>query len=459
MKKIIFCVCLLTFSLFQSSWAMSVLHYQLKNGLNIYVKIDRRAPVVECQVWYKVGSSYEPNGLTGISHALEHMMFEGSTNYPDDTFSNMIAANGGDENAITDYDYTYYFDTLASNKLNIAFQLEADRMQNLTLNNTAFSKEIKVVKEERRMRTESNPQGLTYERFMAAAFLSTPYHHPVIGWMNDLNHMTVNDLQTWYQQWYAPNNAIVVVVGDVDPKNVYQLAEKYFGAIPAHQLPIVRAYPEAPQLGERTVVVNAPAKLPWLIMGYNVPSIKTTTVPWEPYALELAADILDSGNSSRFPAELIRGSEVTSSANVGYDPFARLSTLFILMGTPSVKHSIPQLQQAFLNQIKKLQTTQVSPAELQRVKTQLLAQKTYAEDSIDYQAELIGSLEAVGLNWQIGENYVAEVDKIGPAQIQAVAKKYFVANHLTIAYLKPMPMTSTTDANANSNLEGALHVH
>lgn len=459
MKKIIFCVCLLTFSLFQFSWATSVLHYQLKNGLNIYVKIDKRAPVVECQVWYKVGSSYEPNGLTGISHALEHMMFEGTTNYPDDTFSNRIAANGGDENAITDYDYTYYFDTLASNKLNIAFQLEADRMQNLTLNEASYKKQMNVVKEERRMRTDSNPQGLTVERFMDTAFLSSPYQHPVIGWINDLNHMTVNNLRNWYQQWYAPNNAIVVVVGDVNPKDVYQLAKKYFGAIPAHQLPSITPYTEVTQSSERTVIVNAPAKLPWLIMGYKVPSLKTAIVPWEPYALELAADILDSGNSSRFPAELIRGSEVASAANTDYDPFTRLSTLFILVGTPSVNHTVPQLQQALLSQIKMLQTTPVTAAELDRVKIQLLAQETYAKDSIDYQAQLIGNLEAVGLNWQIGENYVDEVNKITPAQIQAVAKKYFIDSGLTIAYLKPMPMTSTTDVNSNSNLEGDSHVH
>ncbi len=464
MRKLTFIFCWLMLAFVQQSWAAAVetvSHYQLKNGLNIFVKVDKRAPVVVSQVWYKVGSSYEPNGITGISHALEHMMFEGSKNYPGDEFSSIIAANGGEENATTDYDYTYFFQTLSADKLAISFQLEADRMQNLILSPTAFNKEIKVVREERRMRIDTNPQGITFERFMAAAYLSNPYHHPVAGWMSDLNHMTVNDVRNWYHQWYAPNNAIIVVVGDVNPNNVYQLAEKYFGSIPSHSLPIVKPHPEVLQLGERIVKVNVPAKLPMIFMGYNVPSIKTAKIKWEPYALDLTADILDSGASSRFPSQLIRGSEVASSAQAGYNPFARLSTEFILVGTPAINHTIPELQKALLAQIKKLKTIPVTLAELNRVKTQLLSQKTFANDSIEYQATQIGGLEAVGLSWHIDENYIEEVNKITPAQIQAVAKKYFGSNRLTIAYLNPKKINTTTTVQPmqSSSPVGETHVH
>lgn len=427
----------------QCGWANPIEHFQLKNGLDLYVKVDKRAPVVVSQVWYKVGSSYEPNGITGISHVLEHMMFQGTRNYPNDTFSQIIAANGGQENAVTSYDFTYYYQNLSANKLPISFKLEADRMQHLNLTQKDFAKEIKVVREERRMRLDNNPQAITYERFMAAAFLANPYHHPVVGWMSDLNHMTDSDVRSWYQQWYAPNNAIVVVVGDVVPNKVYALAKKYFGPVPAHQLPILKQHPPVPQLGTRIVNVNVPAKLSMLIMGYNVPSIKTTKKAWVPYALELAAYILDGGNSARLPKHLIRGNQIASSANADYNPFARLSTVFIISGIPAKGHTLSELQKALFLQVQHLKTTLVSNAELRRIKTQLMAQKTYAKDSLAYQAQMIGRLESIGLSWKVGENFIDVINKITPKQIQAVAKKYFTKKRLIIAYLKPEALNTS----------------
>ena len=188
--------------------------YTLDNGLKVIVKQDRRAPIVVSQVWYKVGSSYEPGGVTGVSHVLEHMMFKGTKAHPPGEFSRIIAANGGSENAFTGRDYTAYFQTLSKDRLQVAFELEADRMRNLTLPAEEFAKEIEVVKEERRMRTEDKPTSLTYEQLTAVSYRSLPYAHPVIGWMNDLENMTVEDLRQWYKRWYAPNNATLVVVGD-----------------------------------------------------------------------------------------------------------------------------------------------------------------------------------------------------------------------------------------------------
>ncbi len=222
----------------------------LDNGFKIIVKEDHRAPIVATQVWYKVGSSYEPNGVTGVSHLLEHMMFKGTHAYGPGEFSRIIAANGGDDNAMTSRDFTAYVQTLASDRLEVALELEADRMRNLTLPPGEFTKELEVVKEERRLRTEDKPTALTYEQFNALAYSTLPYANPVVGWMNDLNNMEVSDLGDWYRRWYAPNNATLVVVGDVDPEQVNQLAERYFGVLKPGVIPRLKPLREPPQRGE-----------------------------------------------------------------------------------------------------------------------------------------------------------------------------------------------------------------
>ncbi|MGB6976911.1 MAG: pitrilysin family protein, partial [Gammaproteobacteria bacterium] len=274
-----------------NTFAGPVHEYQLKNGLKLLVKEDHRAPVAVSQVWYKVGSSYEPRGITGISHALEHMMFRGSEHYGPGEFSRIIADIGGEQNASTSYDYTNYYELLSADKLPIAFQLEADRMRHLLLREQDFKNEIQVVMEERRMRTDDNPQALTFERFMAAAHVANPYHHPTVGWMSDLQNMRVEDLRAWYQKWYAPNNAIVIVVGDVEPEKIHQLAEKYFGELKPVQLPPLKPSPEINTPGKRVITVAAPAKLPWLVMGYNTPVLKTNQHPSDIYALLVLAGI------------------------------------------------------------------------------------------------------------------------------------------------------------------------
>ncbi len=206
----------LSLSLVPSAQAENTLRETtLDNGLRVIVKEDHRAPVMVSQVWYKVGSSYENDGITGVSHVLEHMMFKGTPKRPAGEFSRIIAANGGRENAFTGQDYTAYFQQMEKSRLKVSFELEADRMRNLLLQPAEFAKEIKVVMEERRLRTDDEPQSLTQEQFTAAAFVNSPYRHPIIGWMDDLENLRTEDLREWYQKWYAPNNATVVVVGDV----------------------------------------------------------------------------------------------------------------------------------------------------------------------------------------------------------------------------------------------------
>lgn len=422
--------------------------YTLKNGLKLIVREDHRAPVVISQIWYKVGSSYEPNGITGISHALEHMMFKGTKLYPVGEFSRIIAENGGEENASTSNDFTFYYQELAADKLPLSFKLESDRMQNLILSGDEFAKEIQVVIAERRMRTDDNPQATTYEHFAATANISTSYHHPIIGWLNDLNHMTINDLKQWYQNWYAPNNATVVVVGDVNPQQVFNLANQYFGSIPAKTLPVVKPQSEILSMGPRRVEVKIPAELPWIIMGYNTPSLVTAKESWQPYALQVLEAILDGGASSRLEKIIVRDQKIASDINVDYDLYSRFDGLFTITATPSANHSVAQLESAILDQIKQLQTTLVTDEELARVKTQLIASKTYQKDSIVNQAVEIGGLESVGLSWHVSDDYIKNIQAVTPQQLQTVAKLYLTPERLTIGYLTPAPGIKPTKAPA-----------
>ncbi|MBB71660.1 MAG: peptidase M16 [Legionellales bacterium] len=431
--------------------------FTLPNGLTVVVKQDKRAPVVMSQVWYHVGSSDEPNGLTGISHMLEHMMFKGTPNNPGNTFMTTIADNGGQLNAMTTRDFTAYYEALAKDKLPLSFELEADRMANLSFENNDFDKERNVVREERRLRTENVPRSLTYERFQASAFIANPYHHPVVGWPDDIENYTNKDVENWYRQWYTPNNATVVVVGDVEPQTVYKLAQQYFGKIPSRPLPETKPHKAVEPLGTRRVAVERPAKLPFLLIGYNVPSLTTANDPSEAYTLEVISGILDGGDSARLQKELVRGKQVATEAGVGYDLYARYDDVFLLAGTPSQDHSVSQLQQALQEQIKRLQTQPVSDAELERVKTQVIANKIYAQDSIQTQAQLIGTAMSAGIGLEELDNYVANIQKVTPQQIQQVAKTFFTPTRLTIGTLDPLPIGDSTTPTRTTPQQGEHH--
>ncbi|MDH5357225.1 MAG: insulinase family protein [Gammaproteobacteria bacterium] len=418
----------------------SVSEYQLDNGLKLIVKEDHRAPVVVSQVWYKVGSSYEYNGITGISHQLEHMMFKGTENLGPNEFSQIIAANGGRENAFTGRDYTAYFQTLEKDRLEVSFRLEAERMRKLIIDEGELLKERDVVSEERRMRTEDNPQALVREAFNATAFVNSPYHHPVIGWMSDINHYQGDDLRQWYQKWYAPNNATVVVVGDVEPEAVYSLAKRYFGPLKTETLAQVKPQVEIEQRGKRYIEVKEPAELPYLMMGWKVPVVTTAKESWEPYALEVLAGILDGGDSARFARELVRGDEIAASVGAGYGLFSRLEDVFMVVGTPVNGKTVTDLQQAIMEQINKLQTELVNVQELERIKAQVVANAVYERDSVFYQAMQIGMLETVGLDWHLSDAYVDNIQAVTAEQVQAVAKKYFIDKGLTVAELVPLAM-------------------
>jgi zinc protease len=428
----------------QSNIELNVHEYELKNGMKVLVKPDRRAPVVVVQVWYKVGSADEHAGITGISHVLEHMMFKGTERYPGGEFSRIVAENGGQENAFTGRDYTAYFELLAKNRLRIALELEADRMRNLSLPKDEFLKELEVVKEERRLRTEDSPDALTYEQLNATAFNSSPYHHPIIGWMSDLDNLTLEEVRRWYELWYAPNNATLVVVGDVEPDTVHELAEHYFGGHEPKVLPERRPRSEAPQRGERRATVEAPAELPYIIIGYKAPVLLTRKErAWEPYALAVLAGVLDAGRSSRLSERLVREQELAASAGAGYDLYSRYEGLFLLDSTPAAGHTAEDVEQALYREIEKLRTQLVSSEELERVKAQVVASEIYAQDSGMTQATRLGTLETVGLGWETAEKYIERITAVTPEQVRAVARRYLIDEHKTVALLEPIAIDAT----------------
>lgn len=420
--------------------------YRLDNGMQLIVRENHRAPVVVSQIWYKVGASYEHIGITGASHVLEHMMFKGTDKHPSGEFSRIIAENGGSENAFTGRDFTSYFQQLEKSRLAIAFELEADRMRNLQLPQEEFLKEVKVVMEERRLRTEDKPTALTYEKFMATAFQVNPYHNPVIGWMDDLSNLTIDDLQQWYRAWYAPNNATLVVAGDVEPEAVLALAQKYFGPLEAATQPPQKPRREPAQLGERRITVQQPAELPLLLLGYKAPSLRTADEPWKAYAMEVVANILDGGNSARLSSELVRGEELAAGAGAGYDLLARHDTLLTLRATPAQDKGMDELEAALRMQIDRLQHELVSPAELERIKAQVTAAKVYELDSVFYQAMQLGMLETVGLDWREAERYVERVNAITPEQVRLVAREFLQPHRLTVAILDPLPLSSNLES-------------
>ncbi|MBW8077165.1 MAG: insulinase family protein [Gallionella sp.] len=431
-----------------------IYEHTLANGLKVVVDEDHRAPVVVQQIWYKAGSIDETEGKTGIAHVLEHMMFKGTKTVPAGEFSRRIAAAGGRENAFTSSDYTAYFQQLHKSKLPLAMQLEADRMHNLNLSAAEFAKEIKVIMEERRWRTDDEAHALLQERMMAVIYQEHPYHHPVIGWMDDLEATTVADAQAWYQRWYAPNNATLVIAGDVDAKEVFALAQRYYGKIPRRTLPMRRHFIEPRQIGIKRLVVKAPAELPQLVMSYQAPVLRNPATDWQPYALEVLAGILNGNDSARLNKHLVREQQIASDVGAGYDSASRGPGLFTLEATPSTGKTVQDAEAALRKEIALLVQDGVNADELQRVKAQVMAGEVYKRDSVFYRAMQIGQLESIGLGYQTIPLMLEKIQAVTAEQVQQVAKEILVDDALTVAVLDPQPLSDKP-----KHAEGNFHVH
>ena len=443
--------------LLQISFAVQAEVYEktLGNGLKVLVKEDHRAPVLVQQIWYRAGSMDERTGTTGVAHVLEHMMFKGTKDVPVGEFSRIIAAAGGRENAFTSYDYTAYFQQLHKSKLPLAMKLESDRMHNLLMSEKEFGKEVRVVMEERRWRTEDEPRSLMFERLMATAYQEHPYHNPIIGWMVDLQNMTASDALDWYKTWYAPNNATLVIAGDVEAKEVFALAQKYYGAIPRVKLPPRKAMGESAQLGIKRITVKAPAELPYLVMAWQAPTLRDAAQDWKPYALEVLAGVLDGNSSARLNKSLVREQQVAMDVDTGYDSVARGPGLFMVDATPREGKTAGDVEAALREQLALLVRDGVNEDELKRVKAQVMAGEVYKRDSVFYQAMQIGQLESAGLAHKDIPVMLQKLQAVTAQQVQDVAKEIFNDDHLTVATLDPQPLSD----KPKHSPAGAAHVH
>jgi zinc protease len=426
--------------------------HKLENGLRIIVKEDHRSPVVVSMIWYRVGSMDETTGVTGVAHVLEHMMFKGTQAVPGGEFSKMIAAAGGRDNAFTSRDYTAYFQQLHKSKLPLALKLEADRMRNLVLSREEFENEIKVVMEERRWRTDDKPRSLVYENLMASAYQAHPYRHPIIGWMADLENMGVGDTRAWYDTWYSPNNAILVVVGDVDANQVFELAKQQFGAIKPRPLLERKPQQEPTQAGTRRVTVKAPAELPYLMMAWHAPALRDAEREWEPYALDILSGVLDGSDAARLTRSLVRESQLASSIGVSYDTTARGPSLFIIEGTPTQGKTPAELEAGIRAELDKVIREGVSEEELKRVKAQVIADEVFKRDSMFYQAMQIGQIETAGLSHRAIDLMVEKLKQVTAQQVQQVTRIIFFDDRLTVAVLDPQPLSEKKAAIAPKGL-------
>ena len=432
----------------QLSWAASsssadTHEFMLNNGLKLIVREDHRAPTVAHMVWYRAGSMDEVNGKTGVAHVLEHMMFKGTHKVKAGEFSKLVAAVGGRENAFTSRDYTAYFQQVEKSKLDEVIRLEADRMSNLNFDDAEFLKEIQVVMEERRLRTEDNPSSLLNESLMATAYMSSPYRHPVIGWMNDLQNMKPADARDWYRSWYSPNNATVVISGDVDPKQILKAVEKYYGAITAHELPVRKPQIEPVQKGMKQVQVKAPADSAQLAMAWKVPRLEPGKLDDpEPYALELLTAVLDGYDNARLNRTLVKQEKVVNDVGVGYDMISRGPELFLISVSIAKGKTVSQAQASIRKALDELKQKGILESELKRIKVRILSDQIYKRDSNFGQAMEIGTAEMAGFSWRDIDYMLEKMQTITPEQVQAVAKKYLIDEGLTIGVLDPQARQS-----------------
>jgi len=413
---------------------------RLSNGMRVVVREDRRAPTAVQMVWYRVGSIDEHDGVTGVAHVTEHMMFKGTPSVGPGEFNRRVAAIGGRDNAFTSTDYTAYFQQVPANQLKTVMGLEADRMRHLTLEPAGYNKEIQVVMEERRMRTDDQSTARVHEAMNAVAWQAHPYRRPIIGWMSDLEQMTVQDVRDWYRRWYAPNNAILVVVGDVSHQQVFDWARQTYGAIPARALPERKQYEEPVQAGGRQLEVKAPADLPLLIMAWKAPRLNDPRKDVDPYALEMLAQILDGHEAARLPAALVREQQVAVSVDASYDATHRGPGLFLLQSSPRPGHSVAELEQSIRAVLADVAKNGVTAQELKRARSQLQSSEIYKKDSVMGQAMEIGMLETLGYGWQSSTLMLDRLNQVTESDVQRVAQSYFTDDQLTMARLVPQPL-------------------
>ncbi|MGJ7533211.1 MULTISPECIES: M16 family metallopeptidase [unclassified Variovorax] len=415
--------------------------FTLANGMTLIVQPDRRSPTAVQMVWVRVGSIDEVDGTSGVAHALEHMMFKGTKDIKPGEFSRRVAALGGQENAFTTRDYTGYYQQIPVGSLEQVMKLESDRFANNQWPDDEFKREIEVVKEERRLRTEDQPRALLGEQQNAAVFTASPYHRPVVGWMSDLDAMTPEDARAFFKRWYVPANAVLVVAGDVDVAQVRAMAEKYYGRIPSSAVPARKPRTEPAQRGIRRIELKAPAEQAYVSLAFRVPQLASIDdASSDAWALVVLSAVLDGYAGARLDRALTQGPDRVADSAGAYSGFmGRGPQLFVLDGVPAAGKSAEVVEAALRAQLARVAKDGVGEAELARVKTQWVASETYKRDSVMAQARELGSNWVQGLPLDASERIVARLQSVTAAQVQAVAAKYFGDDQLTVATLRPLP--------------------
>lgn len=424
-----------TYAETRTELARTTFETTLKNGLKVIIREDHRSPMVMTQIWYAVGSSDESGNLLGISHILEHMMFKGTQKVPNDEFTRLSRMYGGSINASTFTNYTNYYQLYPKTYFPLALELEADRMRNLLLRQQDFEPEVKVVMEERRLRTDDNPRSLAFERFKWIAYPTSHYRQPVIGHMKNLQNIQLKDVKKWYQDWYTPNNAVLIIVGDVDAENALRQVQKYFGDIPSRTTPPRNDVLEFDRVGYRHMELNLAVKVPNLYMAWNVRSLATAKNPQDAYALTIIKNVLDSGISSRLQDRLVRDKKVLTALSVSYDPYNRGDSLFSVSALPADGISLQEAEKAIQDEINILKTELIQPKEVERVTAKFVANLIYSQDDIVGQSKMIGNLEINGLSYRLIDQLPQHFETVTPQDIQRVANIYFVRDNLSTLYL------------------------
>jgi zinc protease len=425
----------LVFFLISPAFAVGPHEFILSNGMKVLLVEVPKAPVATVQVWYKVGSRNEVMGRAGLSHMLEHMMFKGTAKYPKGEFSRLIRKNGGTDNAFTSQDFTAYFENLAADRVELALELEADRMQGLVLDRPELTTEREVVKEERRLRTEDDPQGALVEALFAQAYFSHPYHWPVIGWFGDLDAMTLDDLQRHYDTYYSPNNATLIVVGDINADGLLPTIKQLFEPIPRGPEPKPIATIEPEQKGERRFLLKREAQVPFVMIGYRVPNFTSE----DSYALDILDSILSHGKSARLYQSLVYEQKSALAVGSEYSLLQADPGLFYFYALVSPGQKPESVEDALHQEIKRLQTDPPSEQELQRAKNQVEATHVFEQDSNFRHAMLLGQAESVGAGWRKIDQFVEQIRAVTPKDIQRVARQYLIEDNRTVGTLIPLP--------------------
>lgn len=421
-----------------------VTEHRMKNGMRALLLPDHSAPMVVMKVWYAVGSRDEQPGLMGMAHFLEHMMFRGTKKYGPKVFSEIVKKNGGSHNAFTSFDYTAYYERIASDRLELIIELEADRMVNLVLEKKGFDAEKNVVHEERRT-YDNRPAHKFWEQLRAVAYTNHPYKNPIIGWPEDVEAISMKDMQAFYRRYYSPENATAVLVGDFKVEEAIALLEKHFGKIP--KSPTFQKRPklvEFPQRSERRLYVREEAQLPYVAIGYHAPNWKSEDAS----ALVMLEAILGGGETSRLHQRLVRKDTLALGAGADYTYISVDPMLFYLYARVAPGKKAADAEKALLEEVEKLIEKGVSEEEFRRALKNLEANTVFAMDSHYYRARLLGQ-SAVAGDWRLLEGYLPALRKVTSADVIRVAKKYLIHGNKTTAVLVPTRKSRRAGAAKN----------